>query len=117
MKLTDAQLQRALLLLRIKQDDFTDIVNAPTMAEGQQRLAELKARVKKQFRTLAFDLHPDRTNNDPAKTDDFKLVSVVAEDLQEVELRPKPLPRQVFTIRITTHGGTVTSTSWNGHGF
>lgn len=128
MKLSDDQIVRAMQLLQLTKDDFTSIERATSFVVGQQALEALKERAKKQFKKLAFELHPDRTNNDPAKTEDFKLISAAVDDLEKLQLRPPPPPRPVMpTIRIVfrSYGGGFTGTStttttgggWYGGGF
>lgn len=114
---------RAMQLLGLRQEDFRAVETAPSFEEGVRRLDELKGRVKKAFRRVALELHPDRTNNDPAKTEDFKLASSAADEIDKLALRrPQPRP-QVHYIRIHFNGfGTATTTSstttsWNGFGF
>lgn len=112
-------------LLGLSQNDFRAIEHAPSFEAGQQRLADFKERAKKQFRKAALELHPDRTNNDPAKTDDFKLVAAVADDIEKLVFgRPPPQPvmRAVrIVFRSVSHGsastGTSTSTNYYGNGW
>lgn len=126
MKLTDAQVLRAMFLLGLGQGDFQAVQTAPTFEEGVKRLDDLKARAKKAFKKAALDLHPDRTNNDPAKTEDFKLVSSAVDEIDKLVLhKPQPRPQvQYIRIHFTSHGfstGTSTTAStttyWNGYGF
>jgi hypothetical protein len=117
MKLTNDQIQRAMQLLGLTQNDFRAIERAPSFEVGQQMLVALKERTKKQFRKVAMELHPDRTNNDPAKTDDFKLVSVVVEDLEKLAFsRPQPVPqmRVVFVRTNVSYSTTGTTTTYGG---
>lgn len=124
MKPTDAQLSKAMQLLSLTPNDFRVIEQAPSFEAGQQMLAGLKERVKKQFRKVALELHPDRTNNDPAKTDDFKLVSAVVDDIERLAFsRPPPRPQQMRVVFVRMQvgysgtGSTTTSTFYNGWGF
>jgi len=64
---------------------------------------DLKARVKASFKKLAFELHPDRTGNDPAKTEEFKGLAQVASDfekftVQPVRRPPPPPPQQTVSF-------------------
>lgn len=60
-------------------------------------LDELKARVKTNWKRLAFELHPDRTGNDPVKTEEFKGLTLVRDDFEKlrVEPRPQPMPQPI----------------------
>ena len=127
MKLTDAQISQAMSLLGLSQGDFQAVQRAPSFEVAQQRLAELKERTKKQFRKVALVLHPDRTNNDPDKTEAFKLVAAVVDDIEKLNFgRPSPPPPQmrvVFVRMHVNHGfststtGTTSTYSGNGWGF
>ena len=66
--------------------------------EATQRLTELKSRIHKGWRKAAFELHPDRTGNDPQKTALFQALTLLRdqfEDLRLAEPTPAP-PVQVF---------------------
>lgn len=127
MKLSDAQVVRAMQLLGLTQADFLAIQKAPTFAAGQQALEVLKERTRKQFKRVAMDLHPDRTNNDPVKTEDFKLVSSAVDDIDRLQLRapPRPMPVIRIVFRSSGFGGfsatgfttTATGAYWSGFGF
>lgn len=129
MKLTDAQVARAMTILGVQPQDFRFIEQAPTLEEGQKRLTELKARVKTAYRRAAMELHPDKTNNDPAKTEDFHLVSAAAEEVAGLNfrMRPPPPPQMHIVFHVggvsftsrTSASTTTTSTVnyWGGFGF
>lgn len=125
MKLTDAQALRAMQLLNLSQEDFRSIEQAPTLEAGQQMLAALKERMKKQFRKVALELHPDRTNNDPVKTDEFKLVAAVVDDIEKLGLHrppPRPMPVRIVLRTVRYHSGTGSTgttftTSFGGFGY
>lgn len=126
-QLTDVQIVRAMQLLELRPDDFRAIEGAPTVEECRTRLAALKDRTKKRFRQLALMLHPDKTNNDPAKTEDFKLVSAAWDEFEKTQIVPRPPPPpQHMTIRVhfvrtggyTSTSSTTTSTvDFSGFGF
>lgn len=123
MKLSDPQIFRAMQLLGVQQTDFRSIETAASFDAGVQQLEALKLRVKKQFRKLALELHPDRTNNDPAKTEDFKLVSAVVDEIDRLVFRPPPPPPQLRVVRIqfnttvSTGSTGATTVSWSGFRF
>ena len=71
---------------------------------GVKALDALKERARKNYRKLAFELHPDRTSNDPVKTERFKLLAQVREKLEKMSLRravPMPPPQVVFVRAVT----------------
>jgi hypothetical protein len=70
--------------------------------QGEKALEALKERVRKNFRQLAFELHPDRTGNDAAKTERFKALAQVRERLDKMTLRRAPVvpPPQVVFIHV-----------------
>lgn len=132
MKLNDQQVVRAMTILGVRPQDFRDIEQAPSFEEGQKRLVAFKARVKASFRRAAMELHPDKTNNDPVKTEDFKLISAAAEEVEGLNFRPRPPPPPpmqvvinfggVFRgVRFTSTSTSTTTTAsvnyWGGFGF
>jgi hypothetical protein len=99
------------------------------LAEGQRRLDEIKERVHKNYKRLAFELHPDRTGNDPAKTEHFKLVGAVKDDFDKLKLEPRqvnmqppPPPLNMQRVRVVRvvswasarTGGPVTTGTTSG---
>jgi hypothetical protein len=128
MKLTDAQISQAMQLLGLSQGDFQAVQRAPSFEVAQQRLTELKERAKKGFRKVALVLHPDRTNNDPDKTEAFKLVAAVVDDIEKLNFSaPQPPPPQMRPMRVVfvrmhvNHGfstsASTTSTTYYGNGW
>lgn len=75
--------------------DIDAIRTAPSFAEAQNRLTVLKERIHKNFRKLAFELHPDRTGGDEAKTEHFKLLVQIKDDFDKVRLQQAPRPQPV----------------------
>ena len=66
--------------------------------EATQRLMELKGRIHKGWRKAAFELHPDRTGNDPQKTALFQALTLLRDQFEDLRLA-EPLPEptaQVF---------------------
>lgn len=66
--------------------------------QGEKALEALKERARKNFRQLAFELHPDRTGNDPEKTERFKALAQIRDRLGKMTLRRAvaPPPQVVF---------------------
>ena len=125
--LNDAQLLRAMNMLEVRPEDFRHIEAATSLDECQQRFTTLKERVRKRFRQLATQLHPDKTNNDPVKTEDFKLVAAAVDELDKLRVGRIPAPRpqpqyQQVTIRVSfvrreagfSSTSTTTTTGWYG---
>lgn len=116
--------------------DFDAIQRAPTFGQAQQMLADLKERARKNFRKLAFELHPDRTGGDSAQTEHFMILSRAKEELDRIKLQlmtpPRPPPvavrintsvrptyvptgnHSVYTAYYTTAASTTTSTTGGG---
>jgi hypothetical protein len=117
-RLTDVQMVRAFQLLGICRDDFRAVEGGASFEESRERLVVLKERVKRHFRQLALTLHPDKTNNDPAKTEDFKLVSAAVDEISAMELSPRlPSPqRVVLRVQFVRYGTTSTSATTTGFG-
>lgn len=75
--------------------DIDTIRAAPSFGEAQSRLAALKERIHKNFRKLAFELHPDRTGGDEAKTEHFKLLVQIKDGFDKVRLQQAPRPQHM----------------------
>ena len=114
--------------LGIMPNELQSIQGLPLL-EGQRRLEEIKERVHKNYKRLAFELHPDRTGNDPAKTEHFKLVGAVKDDFDKLKLearqvhhQPPPPPmnmQQVRVVRVVSWasarpGGPATTATTSG---
>jgi len=53
-------------------------------------LDELKARVRSNWKKQAFELHPDRTGNDPEKTAEFMGLTQIRDDFEKLRVGPQP---------------------------
>lgn len=106
--------------------DFRVIEQMP-FEQGLVALEALKDRVRANWKKLAFALHPDRTGNDPAKTEQFKQLSALRDKLEKVGLRrapppPPPMPvRHVYfhpfvTLNVNTSATTAATTSYGPGG-
>ncbi len=95
---------------------FQELRTLP-LFNARQRLAELKEDAKRNFRRRAFELHPDRNNDDEAKTARLKALAQVNDWVQSIEVRePPPVPvRVAFSVSFTHHNPFAsTSTSTTG---
>ena len=82
--------------------NFRTIEQMP-FVEGLLALEALKERVRKNYKKLAFESHPDRTGNDPEKTERFKMATAVRDKIEKVRLRrapPPPPPMPVPVIHV-----------------
>jgi hypothetical protein len=70
--------------------------------ENKQRLTDLILSVKRAYKKLARDLHPDRTGDCPKKEEEFKALAlafpVVVQFLTETRDGPPPSPRPRIKI-------------------
>jgi len=81
--------------------DFRAVEQMP-FEQGVKALDELKERIRKNYRKLAFELHPDRTGNDPEKTERFKALAQLWGQVEKMQLRrapPQP-PQQVIFVQV-----------------
>jgi len=118
---TQAEVVKAFQHLGITEADVMGIRSAPSLVEANKRLQALRDRVKKQWRKLAFELHPDRTEGDEDKEKLFKLLSGVVDKLDDTKvlppMRPRPRPRRRVVWQqpiMWTDSTNATSTS-TGH--
>jgi len=98
----DPEVQKLLGEMGVNPQDFHLIQRAPSFEDAQRQLEALKDKVKAGFKKLAFELHPDRTDNDPEKTRKFKLACAIKNDVDKLSVsvsRPAPVPFiQVQTV-------------------
>lgn len=109
-----ASLVRALGALGVSLQDLENLrrIPFPHAVEGLKRIQE---ETKPRYKKLAFELHPDRTGGDEAKTRLFSEVTVANKWLQELKVQPpQPQPQMVVVRHYparTPFGGTVNV--WN----
>ena len=89
-----------------------------SLEEGRRKLDELKERVRKNYKRLAFELHPDRTGNDSEKTEKFKLLGAIRDDFEKLQLNAQPRPMSIpvgvpMSVRIVPQSFRVVS--WAAH--
>jgi hypothetical protein len=105
--------------LGILDGDLQFCMSHPDTKECCRRLVALQKKAKTLYKECALELHPDRTGDDPVKTELFKLVASVWETVSKMEIVPRPRPPAQRSVTITRHGGmsfshgTGTSTSTN----
>jgi DnaJ-domain-containing protein 1 len=80
--LTDDQITAAYEALNVTAEDLCAACIDPA------RLHDLQERAKKQYRKLVFDLHPDRTNGDENRSQLFRAVTEVVEDIKDLKATP-----------------------------
>lgn len=78
-------------------EDIEAVRREPTFEAAQAKLAELQECVRKNFRQLAFELHPDRTGGDPEKTARFKALVQARDEIEKLRLR-RPAPVQQHRV-------------------
>ena len=111
--------------LGIRDGDLQFCMSHPDIDECRRRLAELQERAKKNYKQCALELHPDRTGDDPVKTELFKLVASIWASVSKMELEPKPRPQPQMRVTVmrpmgvsfTNSSGTSTNsttTAWGG---
>lgn len=91
MQLDPVRLAAALQELGVTPAALQAVRMAPP-EKAKLMLDELKAIAKARYRKLAFELHPDRTNGDPAKTEKFTFLSQVIKQIEAMEYRAAPPP-------------------------
>lgn len=84
MDYSDRQIAVAFELLGISRKELMRARSNPGILEA------LKARVRKNWRTAAKELHPDRTNEDPQLTEMFKLVKQVVDEITDMRVQTSP---------------------------
>lgn len=88
---------------------------APSFEEGKRRLEELKGLVRKTYKRLAFELHPDRNNGDAVKAEKLKVVSRLKDEFMKLELRPpRPPPQRIQYVWSNSTSTTTSTGFWDG---
>jgi DnaJ-domain-containing protein 1 len=80
--LTDDQITAAYEALDVTAEDLCAACIDP------DRLRDLQERAKKRYRKLVFELHPDRTNGDENRSQLFRAVTEVIEDIKDLKATP-----------------------------
>lgn len=122
------QIAQAAAEIGLTEQSLTSCIQHPDLSVCKKRLEDLKTDLKKAYRAAALRLHPDRTGNDPEKTELFKVVTRLWEEIQRLEIGPKPRPRPQpvhhpgVVIVVSGSGGWTssstttnsTTTAWGG---
>lgn len=87
-----ASIEAGLLALGVTPNDFNAVRVEPSFEGATAALERVKEKVRKAYKKLAFELHPDRTGNDPAKTELFKAVSKIRAEIDALTIERGPLP-------------------------
>jgi DnaJ domain len=87
--LTPFEYQTAYKALGVTESELQAIEAAPYL-EGEALLKKLKERIRKTYRYLAKELHPDVNGGDAEKTALFNIVTRVSKEL--AKRTPKPPP-------------------------
>lgn len=94
-QISQQNMQRALTALHISPSEFNDIRTAP-FHEAKKLLQELKSKAHQNYKQLAFELHPDRTQGNEEKTELFKLLGQVLGEINKMTISPAPPARIQF---------------------
>lgn len=117
MRLTDKQLQAALVELDIALDEFRVLHTPASVQEMKERLEAFQEKAKKAYRKAALRLHPDRNPDNPEAEEMFKLVAEAFHQIQNLRVQARPKPRPAVWVHTVTYGtGTSTTSSWGSGG-
>lgn len=96
--LDPVKIQAAMSDLGVSPVDMERLRQMTSVEEATTWLDELKARVRKNFKQLAFELHPDRTGGDEEKTARFKLYGTVKDEFEKIQVQARqvPNPQAIF---------------------
>ncbi len=87
-----------LLAMGLQREDFVCVDQAPTREEQLARFAELKEKIRKGYRKLSFELHPDRGGS----VDQLQRLNALKAELDAISvpvwIEPSS-PRQASTAR------------------
>jgi hypothetical protein len=105
---------RALQALNISPNELEAIRRSP-FPQAQELLKRLKDKAKRAFRKLAPELHPDRNEGDEAKTELFKLLSRVVDEIDKIKIAPMPPPQVVRSVQYVVRrpASSATGAGWH----
>jgi len=106
--------QRALMALGVSQQDFDAIRRVP-FPQAQTLLQELKTKARRNYKRLALELHPDRTQGDEIKAQLFVLLGQVLGELDKTTVHPPPPPPPMPFVNFTAVN-VSTWQAWQAHG-
>lgn len=86
------------------------LATARSWDEAKERLAQAKKEAKRSYKKKAFELHPDRNQNNPYAKDEFLELQQAWDVLEKIEINR---PQHVTQVRIvvTGFGGGGVSTN------
>lgn len=115
MRLTQQQVEEGLRLMGLSMADIQWPTRSGNLEEAKQRLVALKAKAKTGFRRAAMDLHPDRTGGDEAKSELFRVVCALNDDIEKLEMQdrstPPPRPPMRVHVHVQHRGGSGQTSS------
>jgi hypothetical protein len=100
-KIPPQDIQQALTALDVTEAELEAIRRAP-FPKAQTLLQDLKAKAHRNYKRLALELHPDRTQGDKTKAELFVLLGRVLEEFDKIAVHPAPKPIQVVRVPIAT---------------
>jgi len=95
-----AALEDLLLALGVQPVEIQRLYTLPH-DEASRHLGVLKERVRQNWRKCAFELHPDRTGNDPQKTERFRALLILKDKFEQMTL-PEPQPARAEPVTAYT---------------
>ena len=110
-----ATMMRSLDALGVRLQDIENLRRLP-FPHAVEGLKKIQENAKPRYKKLAFELHPDRTGGDEAKTRLFSEVTTANKWLQELQVHPPP-PQPRMVVQMVHYpaahpfGGTVNT--WN----
>lgn len=111
--------ERLLRDLGLTPADFQAVRLARTREDAEARFSVLKEKIRVGFRRLSFELHPDRTGNDPEKTERFKQLIELKAELDKLQLpvqRPVPAANVRRVVVVNYYNGPfTTATTTHSH--
>jgi hypothetical protein len=103
------QLEQAMTDLGLTAEAHASVRQAPSFEAAVARLDAIKAEAKRRYRKLALELHPDRTGGDVDKTERFKVLAQVMDQLEKMRVgrppAPRPAPPPVRVVVFSTAPG------------
>jgi len=96
--MTNDELRACMKRLHLASDDIQFIQASRSRGEAGERLRALQERVRRRFKKVAPELHPDHNPDDPEKEEEFKRLLEVVEWVKGLKVAPPPPPRPVVPV-------------------
>ena len=84
----------------MRAEDVERLKSVADLEEASQLLTEVRSVAHQRYRHLAKEYHPDKTSSDPDKTELFRLLTFVLDQLDSIKLLELSKPRRRLQVKV-----------------